>query len=294
MHDPITLIVNDAAGSADDERVEAARAVLGERGPVHVVAAPGPGLTAAARDAARRGHLVVAGGGDGTVNAVATGVREAGGVLGVLPLGTLNHFAKALGLPDDPAEAARALLQGRERLVDVGEVNGRVFLNNASLGVYPRAVRERDRLRDRRGWRKWPAMALATGRQLMRLQGHRLDVCVDGDGHPVHTPGLLVSNNCYSMTGLTPGSRESLDAGELGLYLLRGVDRRSAWRVLGRAATGGLLRDPALMTRRARTVEVRARDGRALPLAVDGEPVPSARELSLSVHPASLRVLAPA
>jgi diacylglycerol kinase family enzyme len=292
---PITLIVNEDAGSADGDRVEAARRALAERGAtVSLVRAAPAGLAEAARAAAARGEVVVAGGGDGTVGAVAAGVREAGGVLGVIPLGTLNHFAKDLGLPDDPAEAARAVTGGRERRVDVGEVNGVVFLNNASMGVYPRAVRARDDLRDRRGWRKWPAMAVAMGRELARLQGHRLDVRVDGDAHALHTPGLLVSNNRYTMRGLSPGTRDDLDAGELGIYVLRGVDRRTVWRMLGRAATGTLLRDPGLLARCAADVEVRARDGRPLPLAVDGEAVAPASALRLRVLPGALRVMTPA
>jgi diacylglycerol kinase family enzyme len=87
--------------------------------------------------------VVVAGGGDGTVNAVAGVLAGTEKPLGVLPLGTLNHFAKDLGIPHEVERAVQLLGTGAPRRVDVAEVNGRVFVNNSSIGVYPLAVRER-------------------------------------------------------------------------------------------------------------------------------------------------------
>ncbi|MGC4004181.1 MAG: diacylglycerol kinase family protein [Pirellulales bacterium] len=111
---------------------------------------PAPELTAAAAEAATRSYdAVIGGGGDGTLSAIAGALAGTKMPLGVLPLGTLNHFAKDLKIPMHLADAAWVVAQRRIAQVDVAEVNGRVFLNNSSLGLYPRMVIERDGQRQR-------------------------------------------------------------------------------------------------------------------------------------------------
>ena len=98
----------------------------------------------------------MAGGGDGTVNTVASAVIDTDKTFGVLPLGTLNHFAKDLHIPLDLEAAARTIIAGHTTQVDVGEVNDEIFLNNSSLGLYPRLVQKRKK-KQRLGSRKWAA-----------------------------------------------------------------------------------------------------------------------------------------
>src|SRR4029450_6264872 len=107
-------------------------------------------------------QLVIAGGGDGTVNTVAAALVGTEVVLGVLPLGTLNHFAKDLGLPLELGGAVQTIGAGHTVRIDVGEVNGQMFLNNSSLGLYPRIVRHRQKQTERLGRGKWPAFLWAT------------------------------------------------------------------------------------------------------------------------------------
>ncbi|HVG33349.1 MAG TPA: diacylglycerol kinase family protein, partial [Pyrinomonadaceae bacterium] len=110
-----------------------------------------------ARRAARDDcHTVIAGGGDGTINAVASAVVGTDKRLGVLPLGTLNHFAKDLKIPLDLEGAVSNIFDAHVARVDVGEVNGRIFLNNSSLGLYPSIVRQREKQQERLGRGKWP------------------------------------------------------------------------------------------------------------------------------------------
>lgn len=108
--------------------------------------------------ASSNAEVVVVGGGNGSIS-TAAGVL-AGGTkpLGVLPLGTLNHFAKDLGIPLTLDDAVETIARGHVRQVDVSEVNGRVFVNNSSIGLYPRAVAVRDQHRAQHSWSKWPAM----------------------------------------------------------------------------------------------------------------------------------------
>src|SRR5689334_2347582 len=115
-----------------------------------------------AQDEGADGKLVIAAaGGDGTQNAVASALAGTPTAMGVLPMGTLNHFAKDLGIGTDLAGAARVIATGRPRAIDVAQVNGRVFINNSSIGLYPQVVRRRDQMRERLGHGKWYAMLRA-------------------------------------------------------------------------------------------------------------------------------------
>ncbi|MEA3203922.1 MAG: hypothetical protein QOI63_1602, partial [Thermoplasmata archaeon] len=155
------MLANCAAGGGEPEErrtraIAAAFAAVGVAAEVRCV--PGAALPDAAKQAVDDGaRTVVAAGGDGTVGAVAGAVAGTSAHLGILPLGTLNHFAKDAGVPLALADAARVVATGTGRRVDVAEVNGRVFVNNSSIGLYPRAVRERERLRSAA-----PSKALAT------------------------------------------------------------------------------------------------------------------------------------
>ena len=142
---------------------------------------PGQNPTEAARAASAHAAIVVAAGGDGTVSSVAAGGLDSPAALGILPLGTLNHFAKDLRLPLDLPEAVGVIAAAHIGTVDVGTVNDRVFINNSSIGVYPDIVQEREALR-RQGHRKWPAMAIATLRVLRHYRGMTVRIEVEGPG----------------------------------------------------------------------------------------------------------------
>ena len=168
----VTCILNDAAGSGHLEAVrrwrrEAAEAQLirlaGEHGArAKILRARGGTelLAFAAQAVSEQSNPVVAGGGDGTVNAVATQLIGTGTALGVLPLGSLNHFSKDAGIPQDVEQAVSTVFAGRVTAVDVGEVNDRIFLNNSSLGTYPEVVRMREE-EQRHGQGKWAALVHA-------------------------------------------------------------------------------------------------------------------------------------
>src|SRR6185436_11929037 len=170
---------------------------------------------------ATRPTLLVAAGGDGTINAVAGVVRGTGTALGILPFGTLNHFAKDLHIPLDPAEAARVIAAGKRMAVDVGEVNGRIFINNASLGLYPGMVKERDRQQRRLRRSKRHAMVWATLAVLQRPPVLDLRLDLDGEVHDYRAPYVFIGNNVYRMEGFDIGTRERVDEGCLSVYTTR-------------------------------------------------------------------------
>lgn len=169
--------------------------------------------------------MVVAGGGDGTVSAVAAGLVGTGVPLGVLPMGTLNHFAKDLGIPLEQDQAIAVLATGRLLAVDAGEVNGRIFINNSSLGLYPVIVRGREQRQRHLGHGKWRALLEASIAAARRYALLTVQIEVDGQTLTRRTPFVFVGNNEYSMEGFEIGEREQLDCGTLSLYLTQRMGR---------------------------------------------------------------------
>jgi diacylglycerol kinase family enzyme len=293
----VALIVNRDAGggTADarrDELLQALRAAGAEATAVEVAPAE---FTRAAREAAGEYDAVVAAGGDGTVSSVAAGLVGTGTPLGVLPEGTLNHFAKDLGIPLEAEEAAAVIAAGHVRDVDVGEVNGRTFVNNSSVGLYPLAVAERERLQDEHGHGKWVAMARASLHVLRRLPVMTVELRVDGELEHVRTPLVFVGNNEYETQGIPPGGRTTLNDGVLCLYTAR-VERRAhaVWLAL-RAVFGRLEGAEGFDARTCSSeLEVSVRRPHALRVALDGEVERMRPPLRYRVRAGELRVLAPA
>ena len=193
----------------------------------------------------KRPEAVVAGGGDGTVSAVASALAGTTTPLGVLPLGTLNHFAKDAGIPLDLPKAVATVAARYARRVDVGRVNDRVFINNASIGVYPSIVESRDRLREQ-GRSKWAALVLATmdvlrreGEVTIRLEDDRATILA-------RTPFVFVGNNEYLAEGLRLGARARLDAGKLYAYFAPPVRTRDLPKLFVYALIGRARREHAL------------------------------------------------
>ncbi len=172
---------------------------------------------------ARRGDIdaVIAGGGDGSIRAVASVLAGTSVPLGIIPLGTRNHFAKDLGLQLDVEGAAETIASGQARMVDLGEVNGEIFINNSSIGIYPYLIIERDRRRARDGLAKWMAMVPAFLRMLRHFPRRRLRISAEDFARPYRTPCLFVGNNEYGMELFTFGRRHRLDAGRLWFYVVK-------------------------------------------------------------------------
>ena len=155
--------------------------------------------------------VLVAAGGDGTVSTVAAAAARTGKVFGVLPCGTLNHFARDTGIPLDLDEAAAVLAAGHTRALDIGVVNDHVFINNASIGAYPRLVWERSRAREK-GLPRPLAMALAVTRTWFDLRSVTARLSVDGRELVRRTPFIFIGNSEYEVTGTDIGKRMTMSA----------------------------------------------------------------------------------
>ncbi len=236
--------------------------------------------------------IVVAGGGDGTINAVASVLAGSGVAFGVLPLGTLNHFAKDLGIPLTLDEAVGNVAKGQRIQVDVGEVNDRIFLNNSSLGLYPDIVRDREKQQHRLGRGKWLAATWATIAALRRYPFLSVRLTVDGGQHARRTPFVFIGNNEYIMQGLAIGARERLDRGKLSLYVAQRPGRLGLLRFAVRALCGRLAQERDFDVMLSETLSIETRH-RHLRVATDGEVTIMATPLHYRIKPAALTVIVP-
>ena len=253
----------------------------------------GTDLCELARSMVRGGaEIVVAGGGDGTVNAVASVLAGTDVTLGVLPMGTLNHFARDLDIPFNPAQAMQVIMDGDSVSVDVGEVNGKRFINNAIIGLYPNYRFQRER-HERKGRFKWLAMLSAVFGIFRRNPALKLRIEAGGETLDRKTPFLMVANNRHEMEGYRLGNRQSLSTGQLSVYMMH---RMSRWGLI-RLAFSVLLgrfskrRDFDLMDARTVTVES---SRRKVGVSLDGEVVRLAPPLRYQSLPGALRVIVPA
>jgi diacylglycerol kinase family enzyme len=291
----IAVVLNASSGHGGGaeaaDRLREIFASVGREADI-TLATSGAELSRAAEDAVKRGYgTLVAGGGDGTINTAAAAVVGREVTLGVLPLGTLNHFAKDLGIPIELEAAAGVVLNGRVGTVDVGEVNGRVFLNNSSLGLYPAIVRLRERYQET-GRGKWIAALWASLIVLRRHPFMAVRITVEDQAMVRRTPFVFVGNNEYQMAGLEAGSRETIAAGRLAVYVMNAERRRGLLRLAWDVFRQGVepVKELDLLTVEEATIETR---NRRLPVALDGEVVPLHSPLHYRVRPGALRVHVP-
>jgi diacylglycerol kinase family enzyme len=258
-----------------------------------VVIADGTRLAAAARQLLADGETIVAaGGGDGTISTVGSVLVGGDATLGVLPLGTLNHFARDLRIPLTLEDAIAAITGGRVAHVDVGDVNGRFFINNSSVGLYPRLVWEREQ-RQRQGHPKWTAMAAAAWTVWRRYRRVTVIVNTGTDAPtPVRTPFVFVGNNPYQLSGLKFGSRPVLDTGRLQVCMAPELSASGVVRVLGATLAGRLDSFDHFVSLETASLTIDARRPR-LGVSLDGEIMVLPTPLRYRIRPAALRVAVP-
>jgi YegS/Rv2252/BmrU family lipid kinase len=294
----LPAVILNATSGADDKAQ--AREILADTFASHNIEArislakSGEEIIDLARRAVRDNcQPIIAGGGDGTINAVASVLVDTNRTLGVLPLGTLNHFAKDLRIPLDVQAAARVCLEGREANVDVGEVNGRIFLNNSSLGLYPSIVRHRERQQEQLGRGKWPAFIWATLTMLRRYPFLSVRLSTDEERMIRHTPFVFVGNNEYEMESFNVGARSCIDKGQLSLYVAHRTGRLGLLRLAWRALFGGLRDEEDFNALCTKEIWIETRHPKPLRVATDGEVTTMTTPLHYRVRPGALRVLVP-
>ena len=290
----IHLIVNATAGTLDQiALIDELRERLKDDSRWRIsVATTGDALSDLAKEAAAgSAQIVVAAGGDGTLSTIASHLVGTSKIFGVLPTGTLNHFAKDLRLPLDLNTALEIINAGHYTAVDVAQVNGTIFLNNSSLGLYPHIVKEREK-QQRLGAGKWSAFLWAVVSVLRRYAFVHVRLSVEGVIVEQRTPFVFVGNNIYEMEGLQVGARARLDTGLLSLYATTRISRFGLFLLGLRSLFKRLRNDKDFLQATAHEIWIDTKHHR-LRVAHDGEVTVLTPPLHYRILPQSLRVIVP-
>jgi YegS/Rv2252/BmrU family lipid kinase len=296
----IVALLNEAAGAVvQASNLEARLPILFARHGVEaeIIIVARHDLEQGAKRAVKRAEegkvdAVVAGGGDGSIRVVAGALAHTSVPLGVLPLGTFNHFAKDLGIPIDLEGAVETIAKGGRRIIDIASVNGEIFINNSSIGIYPYLVSDRDRLRKQHAVAKWLATILATLHTLRQYPRTELTIETKDWTKSYRTPCLFVGNNEYAMELTSLGRRNALDEGKLFLCVVKQPTPLGLLRAFLHLCLGRL--DPARDIDRfkldALTITARIKQ---LAVALDGDVGTIHPPLHYCSVPGALRVIVP-
>jgi diacylglycerol kinase family enzyme len=297
---PVTVILNMGSGHLKTAEVEAEISkgfeAAGRAHEILIVDGAEDAsrqATAAIKAARETPRVIVAAGGDGTINLVASLVLESGLPFGIIPLGTFNYFARDLGIPLEPRAAAMALATGRIRRVHVARVNGHLFLNNASFGLYRQLLEERERMKQRFGRYKIIAAFSAVVTLFRFRETYTLQLELDGKPTVLRTPMLFFGLNSLQLENLDLDIARCTEAGLVAVIALAPTSR---WKMFGLALRGalhGLHDSPELRCHGASRVEVRLPGRRRTRVAVDGESVECKLPLHIEVQRDALHVLVP-
>lgn len=292
----IVVILNAGSGSVSSsetgELLKDAFAAHGLEPNIHL-AKNGDDIVRLAEEAANSdAEIITAGGGDGTISAVAAEVMRSGKVLGVLPLGTLNNFSKDLRIPPHLAGAVAVIAENLVQKIDVGEVNGRMFINNSSIGLYPRIVKRRVKQQQRLGRGKWAAAFWAAWKVVRIAPLLKVRLEIDGKTFRRKTPFVFVGNNEYEMDFFNIGRRTKLDDGKLSVYFVKRGGRWGLILLIARTIFGRLRQARDFEEIKTAEITIETRKKRLL-VAFDGEIALLNTPLNYKIHPRALSVLVP-
>ena len=299
---PLFIVINAGSGKHEDEDVrtviETTLTHAGRAYSVHEVSDPAA-LGDVAREAVARARsqqgIVVAAGGDGTINTVAEATLGSGCPFGVVPLGTFNYFSRAHGIPSDVRTACQMLLGGRAFEVQVGLVNDRVFLVNGSIGLYPELLEEREQAKQQLGRSRWVAFGAALGTLLRPHRILYIEVQTKESREVIVTPVLFVGNNRLQLTRVGIPESDRVERHRLVAVVLRPVGVLGMLALLVRALLGRLGEEERVRSFAFERMTVRSRFGkRKFKVATDGEVDFLASPLTFRIAPHPLLLLRPA
>jgi diacylglycerol kinase family enzyme len=292
---PFAVVVNRGGGAASKaggalvEQIETAFTAADLTADVHAV--DGANLVETITRLAKTGAVAI-GGGDGTQGCAAAILSKSGATHGVLPLGTRNNLARQLGIPLDLEGAVKVIADGHTHKIDLSDVNGQTFINNASIGLYPRMVEIREGVQQR-GLPKWLAKLPAAWTVLKNLTHRRYRLILDDAAQPVVTPLLFVGNNVYSLDPGKVGTRDALNDGKLSVFAVAKSTRLGLIGFAIRTLRGrsDAERDfAAIGTCETLIVNTRRR---RIAVALDGEVTKLLTPLEFTIRPAALSVFVP-
>lgn len=222
----IIFILNKSSGTFKQQKYDAEKLIRQEinkyknsNWDIKIISAHGKSVSTLIETAVNeKPYCVAVAGGDGTISAAANICSRTGTNVGIIPMGTFNNFAKDAGISINPAQAVSDIFNGITVFFDAAALNGRVFINNSSIGLYPHSVRERKRMQEMSGLNKIHAMFWASMKVLARFPRYKLLLQYDNHKYYGIAPFVFVGNNKYTIRLGTLGSREKIDEGQLNLY----------------------------------------------------------------------------
>ncbi len=300
---PLFIVFNLGAGDSDatETRETIERACTEASRELNMMVVDDPSrIGDVAREAVRRAKalngIVVAAGGDGTINAVAQAVLGSGCVFGVLPKGTFNYFSRTHGIPADTGEGMQVLLQESAQPVQVGLVNNHLFLVNASVGLYPKLLEDREAWKQQLGRSRWVAFGSALATLLRGYRTLHLSMEVHGTRQEIRTPSLFVGNNALQMEQLGFTESHAIDAGQLAGITLRPIGRLSMIWLIFQGVLGKLGEADQVEKftfKRLTVTRSRGLTSRRVKVATDGEIKWLTLPLEFCVSPEPLMLLRP-
>lgn len=290
---PICLVANPKSGQNTRNLAavqEAARILDAE-----ICMSEGPGGLpgALARAKARNPRMIVSAGGDGTAMSLASGLVGTGIALGVLPMGTFNYFARGLGLSANPATAARQIRDGRTESKRIGMVNGQVFLNNASVGVYPWILKDREAIYRRFGRSRlmahWSVM-----RSFLRFRGPmRIRLSIDDHSEERSTALVFVGRSAFQLQRFGLNGAHAIENGKFAVLVVRAATRSELFHRTARLAAGLIEEGVDYDLYASDRVALEPLDHRRLLLAYDGEKRRMAGPLRFTMSDDPLQLVIP-
>lgn len=239
----------------------------------------------------QQGVIVVVGG-DGTINTVAHRLLHTHVPLGIIPAGTFNYVARALGLPLDQMAAAQITLTGVQRDIHVGMVNQYIYLNNASIGLYPHLIEQREADKGRFGRYQTVAMLSGFAVLMRQHQKMRLRMIIDGHPEPIESPMVFFGNNQLQLTDMHLALAECAAAGKLAAVAMAEVNRLQILALIARMQLGTFEQSPQVHSFCADRISIESRS-RSMKLAIDGEVVTVNTPLQFKVARHALAVMTP-
>jgi diacylglycerol kinase family enzyme len=244
----------------------------------------GDGFSSKLRRHLKSGTLVAAVGGDGTISAATPTIIKAGAVLIPIPGGTLNNFTKDLGVEQDIERAVEKSYSAKPSKVDVSSVNGIVFINNSSIGIYPESLLTRKRIEDKFG--KWPSAIFGVARAIVRFRLY--DIAVDSKS--ISTPFIFVGNGDYRIDQPAPG-RDDVTSGLLSVYVLKTSSRYELVKLFFQALFGKLNDSENIDIHHIDQITITTKHKRKLSVSRDGEVSKVSSPITYKMHKSKLNVI---
>lgn len=242
----------------------------------------------------KKGHkIIVASGGDGTIGTVASQLVNTKAMLGVMPMGTMNNFARSLNISLELTEAANVIAKHKNKMIDVAEVNGRMFLDDSSIGIYPKIVKKREQTQAK-GWHKIPSYFVALFHVFRRFPVFNVTLQIKGKKVTRRTPVVFVGNNKFKLgRKFEFGSRDRIDEGILSVFYTKKVTRMELFKLFFSIFFGTIYKEEKFDSVFTESFTIESDHHHHLDVSVDGEVEKMELPLKYKIIPKCLKVIVP-